>query len=470
MKSLLISVFLFLLVSAHAQIKLGDNPNIIDPASIFEMEDTTRGILLTRMTTAQRDSISSPPNGLQVYNTTSGTMDVYRNSMWVSTAYTNPNDKLVYVYSLADLPTPSGSAITLDANSMYIFKGIVNITPYYLELNGANLRGIDPARDGVASAVAGAILRSTNVSVFMQDVVVIPLSGSTKAYDFKDGTGTKFCNLFSGNSVVEVGIPSLGVGQISGFKAVTIVKNYWNTKDGVKVTGTMGKFACAFTFITNVTSGAGIEFLGALVIDDIDLSNNYFIYSGQSGVKLNAGATVDRGRMTTNMFRGVGSPLNGLTSYDPGWKMLQNTNIPDTRVYGYIYMNANATTTNTSPTNTYVKVAGTTTSTSLLKISSPASNRLTYLGREPIVASVDILVSGQAPANSADFTIAIYKNGSIITGPVMSTGTMTNNQAFSLILNREVDMATNDYVEVFIKTTTGTTPLTVSNMQFRIRD
>lgn len=470
MKYLLAFTFLFFNLCANAQVKIGDNPTAINAASILEMEDTTRGVLMPRMTDSQRDAISSPPNGLQIYNTTSSTIDVYRVDSWETTSYKKPDEELVYVYSLDDLPAPSGSGITLDANTIYIFRGIVDITPYYLELNGASLRGLDPARDGMSSSVSGAILRSTDVSVYIDGLVVIPLSGSTKAYDFRDGTGTKFCNLFSGNSVVEIGIPSLGVGQISGFKAATITKNYWNCADGLKVTGTMGKFACTFTFITNLTTGAGIEFLNDLVVDDIDLSNNYFIYSGQTGVKLNSVAQVDRGRLTTNMFRGVGSVLDGLSPYDIGWNMSQNTNIPNSRAYGYIYKNASVLTTSTQPNNTFNKVNGTTSSLKLLKFESDTNNRLTYKGKEDIAASVFVAITGESPSNGADFTLAVSKNGTAINNPNHSTGPTVNNQVFTLVLETEVDMSTDDYIEIVIKTTTGESSVLISDLQFRVRN
>ncbi|NEN24395.1 hypothetical protein G3O08_12865 [Cryomorpha ignava] len=471
MKFLPVLFLLFLTLGAQAQVKIGDDPNTINPASILEIADTTRGVLIPRMTTTQRDSISSPPDGLQVYNITTNTMDVYRSDNWASTAYTKPDDRLVYVYSLADLPAPSGSTITLDANSMYIFKGIVDITPYYLELNGANLRGIDPARDGVTSAVGGAILRSTDVSVFMQDLVVIPLSGSTKAYDFRDATKTKFCNLFSGNSVVEIGIPSLGVGQISGFKAATIVKNYWSCSDGLKVTGNMGKFACAFTFITNVTSGAGIEFLGTLVIDDIDLSNNYFVYNGQSGVKLNAGAVVDRGRMTTNMFRDVATPLMGLDSYTAGWSMRQNTNIPDSRAFSFIYFSGNSTVTSLpSAYPFFYKIAGATTTIDEKRFSA-SDNKITYNGVDPLSGKVSIVISAKAPANNSDFSIGLGKNAAALIAPVSSMAAASNGQSFQIILNAEVDLVSGDYLEVYItRNNNNTSSIKVEELQFRVTD
>lgn len=470
MKNFLLFTLLFLNLSAFAQVKIGNNPNTINDASILEIEDTTRGVLLPRMTTAQRDSISNPPDGLKVYNTETTTMDVYRFDHWASTKYTNPDDKLIYVYSIDDLPDPSGSSITLDADATYIFRGIVDISPYYLELNGAVLRGLDPQGDGVSSTVNGGILRSTDESVFMTDLAVIPLSSSTKGYDFSDGTGTKFCNLFSGNSVVEVGIPSAGVGQVSGFKAITIIKNYWKCADGIKVTGTVGKFAAGFVFIHDITSGAGIEFLSGLTIDDIDLSNNYFVYSGQTGVKVNASAQVDRGRMTTNMFRGVGTELDGVTPFDIGWYMSQNTNIPNTVAYGYIYMNNNATATTLAANNTYEKMSGITSSVKLLKFESNTNNRLTYKGKEDISAKVFVTITGKAPSNGADFTLSVSKNGTPISNPNHSTGTMVNNQSFTLMLETHVDMSMNDYIEPVIKTNSNDLSITVSDVQFRVSD
>ena len=51
-----------------AQIKMGDNPNSIDPASLLELESTDKGFLWPRLTVAQRDNINFPPKGLTIYN------------------------------------------------------------------------------------------------------------------------------------------------------------------------------------------------------------------------------------------------------------------------------------------------------------------------------------------------------------------------------------------------------------------
>jgi hypothetical protein len=453
--------------NSFSQVGIGTvSPNA---SSMLDISSNSRGILIPRMTTVQRDAITSPPEGLNIYNLTTKKTNIYSNGVWKSLAFENVSN-LVYVYSMADLPTPAGAVISLDGTKMYIFSGFVDISPNYIVMNGAGLRGIDPQKDGVMSSVNGAVLRSVNTDIFIQDLAVLPASASTKAYDFSDTTGTKFCNLFSGNSVVEIGIPSLGVGNISGFKAITIVKNYWNTRDGLKVGGTVGKFASTLNFITGISAGSGIEFLSSLVINDIDLSSNYFIYTGQTGIKVNAGATVDRARLTSNMFRGVATPLTGVDSYSPGWRMQQNTNIPDSRAYSFMYFNGNATATSLPVSGTFYKVAGTTTTIKQQRFTA-GNNRITYTGKEPLVGRVLVTIAGRAPANSSEFSIALAKNGGAILLPTTSTGVMTNNQAFQMTFITEVDMVTTDFIEVFVRSNnTNATTLTVSDMQFQVID
>lgn len=50
--------------------------------ALFQMNSTTKGFLPPRMTTAQRDGINSPSEGLMIFNTSSQTMDVYTSSGW----------------------------------------------------------------------------------------------------------------------------------------------------------------------------------------------------------------------------------------------------------------------------------------------------------------------------------------------------------------------------------------------------
>lgn len=463
-----------LFISSFSQVGIGTiSP---DPSTMLDVSSDSRGILIPRMTTTQRDAIASPPEGLNVYNLTTKTTDIYSNGVWKSLTY-DKTSNLVYVYSMADLPAPVGAEISLDGTKMYIFSGIVDITPNYLLLNGAGLRGVDPQKDGVMSSVSGAVLRSFDTSVFIQDLAVIPFSGSTKAYDFLDATGTKFCNIFSGASVVELpGVPSAGVGTISGFEAVTIVKNYWKVTDGLKVGGNMGKFAANLNFITGITTGAGLEFKNDLNIDDIDLANNYFIYTGQTGIKI-SGATVDRGRLTTNMFRGVGTALDGVTPSDIGWNMSQNTAIRDSKATGFIYFNTVTTSsfdTTFDDTTNFVKINGTT-SASIEKKFTAGNNRLTYNGRRPITANVFASINGES--KDVDYTLVIAKGvlgSEFASVPVDApTNTVTLDgpgKLFQLALSTTIELEEGDFIEVWIRTNDKDKPLEVVGFQFSVSE
>lgn len=55
------------------------NPHTL---AILELNSTEKGLLIPRMTTTQRDAITSPPEGLEIYNLTTHTKDYWNGSVW----------------------------------------------------------------------------------------------------------------------------------------------------------------------------------------------------------------------------------------------------------------------------------------------------------------------------------------------------------------------------------------------------
>jgi hypothetical protein len=82
-------IIFFTTLNAFAQVGIGTTEFTPDPSSMLEIKSTTKGVLIPRMTTAQRTGISSPANGLLVFDITS-------NSFWYfSTAWTElSNDEI----------------------------------------------------------------------------------------------------------------------------------------------------------------------------------------------------------------------------------------------------------------------------------------------------------------------------------------------------------------------------------------
>lgn len=57
-----------------------------DASAIVQADSTTQGLLAPRMTEAQRDAISTPASGLQIYNTDTDKIDYYNGTSWQQTS------------------------------------------------------------------------------------------------------------------------------------------------------------------------------------------------------------------------------------------------------------------------------------------------------------------------------------------------------------------------------------------------
>jgi len=55
----------------------------LDASAVLDISSTTRGVLFPRMTTAQRDLITTPADGLVIYNTTANKLQVRAAGVWV---------------------------------------------------------------------------------------------------------------------------------------------------------------------------------------------------------------------------------------------------------------------------------------------------------------------------------------------------------------------------------------------------
>lgn len=85
-KNYLVLMMLVCAIGSFAQVKIGANPSTVDPSAILEMESSTQGMLVPRMTSVNRDAIATPANGLLIWNNSNNTFEVYKNtcSCWVT--------------------------------------------------------------------------------------------------------------------------------------------------------------------------------------------------------------------------------------------------------------------------------------------------------------------------------------------------------------------------------------------------
>ena len=72
-----------LMASAVAQVAINTDASLPDASAMLDIKSTSSGLLIPRMTTAQRTSIGSPAQGLMVYDTDLGAFVYYQSGQWM---------------------------------------------------------------------------------------------------------------------------------------------------------------------------------------------------------------------------------------------------------------------------------------------------------------------------------------------------------------------------------------------------
>ena len=88
-----ILVLVFPLSLLWGQVKIGEHIDVLNPAAILELESTTQGLLLPRLTTAQRDSIPIHENteGLLIFNVDSNAIQYLKREAVTATNGEKPS-------------------------------------------------------------------------------------------------------------------------------------------------------------------------------------------------------------------------------------------------------------------------------------------------------------------------------------------------------------------------------------------
>lgn len=81
--TVLLSLILLQQRSFSQSVGISNSSITPDASSILELRSSSKGMLLPRMTTTERDNITSPATGLMIYNTTTGKFNYYNGSSWV---------------------------------------------------------------------------------------------------------------------------------------------------------------------------------------------------------------------------------------------------------------------------------------------------------------------------------------------------------------------------------------------------
>ncbi|HBC05921.1 MAG TPA: hypothetical protein DC015_17435, partial [Aequorivita sp.] len=129
---LLFLFIFFIALTAEAQVGIGNT----DPAasSMLDITSTSKGFLVPRMTTVQRNAVDGPANSLLVYDTTLKSFFYYdtTTTAWVRiNSASNQRNNYKLVKSAADLAPElaagGGSKYLLQTNTLYEINGLITL-------------------------------------------------------------------------------------------------------------------------------------------------------------------------------------------------------------------------------------------------------------------------------------------------------------------------------------------------------
>ncbi|REC72590.1 hypothetical protein DRF60_20085 [Chryseobacterium elymi] len=488
-RSFLLLFFLFLFFTGKAQIGIGISTP--DASAMLDVSSTTKGMLVPRMTTAERTAIPSPTDGLMVYDTTLKLFYYYVNSTssWSPVA-SSVSERLnfkrikstdVLNTVLADeLAAGGGGKYLMDSNTLYEINGQITFD-LPIDINNSYITGQDSNND-IIRRTSGTIFEGATGGSIRSLTLTAPggnifnLNGSaTQNLIFRDcivansntvgtvsGFGLVFLSIiqFTGNSngITYNNITQLLLSNIGWFG------NNSGTYERLTGTFTLVEKQGGFSQVNGSATGFDVSASGLTITGDAVMESVVFTGTNTGGYIRPYGTGTYPGYNFNNSWtvRSAGIPTESDTNAVGDFAV----DYPVGTGIGVSFTN------NTNPSN-IVKVgtaSSASTSSNLFRFSTDGiPNRLRYLGKKKRIFQITGSISFQVPA-AGTYIIYIAKNGTILSQyKVYGRGSSTNDIVV-LPINGTTELLNNDYIEIFAQRYTGSNgDIIVPNMTVTIK-
>jgi len=480
LKTFLLLFFFLITLIGNAQIGIGTT--VPDATAILDITSTAKGILAPRMTTAQRTAITTPAQGLLVYDTDLKSFYYFSSpSGWLpllNSSVGRTNFKRVK--SAADLAPElalGGSVYQLSSNTLYEINGSITLTAP-INLNDAYISGQDTNED-ILTFPGGTIFSGSTGGSIRN----VTLKAASRAFNITGGTSLFIQNIIIDGMTTNVGTIS-GVGlyfgnivqfinntngiTYSGISSLLLSNQAWlNTNNGTfeTLTGTFGLIQKNSGFSTVDGADLALDVNGITTLGTGTLLGTVF-----SGTTTNTAGYV-RGYPAASTYTGYNFS-NAWTVDSPG--------IPregDSEATGDINLIASVgasvlTQFTGTGTGSRRKIVGTTTSNNLFRFAKDGDNRIVYKGTKPRYFQVIASVSYQT---NFDATLIIYiaKNGVVLTETKVygrgSGGLLSNSPIIALPSVGTVQMKTDDNLEVWVERFAGSGDMSTVSLNLTAR-
>jgi hypothetical protein len=265
LKLFLLSIGIFSYYTSTAQQNVGINILVPDSTAILHLESTKMGFLPPRMTTLQRDAITTPATGLVIFNTVDSTVQYFNGVCWLNVYQQNCNDCYFSMSSSSIADTidrvvtdsvtftlnitqntgtpqniafatignlPSGMVVSINPNPQFssgTVTVIIKVTPYIAS-------GTYPV---IIQALCGGNIQNFVYSLYLTPCYQLTVNNNTNNYNLATSLyatypniplNTPVCVVATVNSGVDVTstssmLPAFNVGSIPAGSNVAIVNN-----------------------------------------------------------------------------------------------------------------------------------------------------------------------------------------------------------------------------------------------------
>ena len=420
-------IFLGLNISfAQTDVKIGTNPGNKQASAVLELESTTKGFLMPRMSPAQMASISNPAVGLQIYNTTDSCIYVYRGiSGWYSTCggfnawslfgNTGINPTTNFLGTTDGQPlvlkTNATERLRIDAagNINQTGSGAVNLTGFVTANAGATITGPVAGAGFVNINTVGA--NTTNIGTAISTTNI-------------NGNNLYFPALPTGSLTTDaiIGV-NRATGKADTLNIASIVSNSFTANNGLTKTGSNVALGGPLVANTNIdqatfslTLANGTTNINATGTGATNVGNatSTTTVLGATNVNSTGTAATTIGNASSAVTINGTTGVTGVTSINTGASATA-TNIGNaastTTVLGATNVNTgtSATATNIGNAASTTNINGTT-----LNVTSLASGALTdsLVSVNPTTGKINRLSVANVVSNSFTANNGLTKTGS----------------------------------------------------------
>jgi hypothetical protein len=294
---------------------IGNANFVADPSSILELKSITQGVLIPRMTTAQRNDINPAAEGLLIFNTVTKTYDYY--SAVVPAGWKSIDATVVTNANLTGEITSVGNAAILGSfTSASLSTALTDETG-----TGTSVFSVAPTFTGVPLAPTAVV--GTNTDQLATTAFVL---ANTDGYSSVNSTSVEYATSQDYELVPDMTVtPSLGTYAVNfnsqcdvsgGIRTETITTASLKIDVGLIIAdiavldpdpaATVPALALANVTIEPgfIDVGGAISVDGKIILDGLDQENPVFVFRAFTSIGVLAGAEIEliNGAKSSHVF------------------------------------------------------------------------------------------------------------------------------------------------------------------------